>query len=66
MTMDVAVDEKLLDEVAQLARNGNGAEIIGAALDEHIRHSDRLKILDLEGKIEYYEDYDYKAGRRKR
>ena len=66
MTTDITVDGKLLDEALRLARNGSGDEVIVAALDEHVRHRGRLKILDLFGKVEYYDDYDYKQGRRKR
>ena len=35
-------------------------------MDEYVRYRKQLKILDLVGKIEYYDDYDYKQARRKR
>ena len=66
MTTDITVDGTLLDEAVRLARNGREDEVVGAALEEHVRQRNRLKILDLFGKVEYYEDYDHKQGRRKR
>lgn len=66
MTTDITVDGKLLDEAMRLARNGREDEVVGAALEEEIKHRNRLRILDLFGKVEYYEDYDYKELRRKK
>jgi hypothetical protein len=34
------------------------------ALEEYIRHRKQLEILDLFGKIDYDDDYDYKKGRK--
>jgi len=64
--LNVTVDDGLIGEALRLASNGREDEIVGAALEEEIKHRHRLRILDLFGKVEYYEDYDYKQGRRKR
>ena len=37
-----------------------------AALDEFIRRRKRLRILKLEGSVDYVRDYDHKASRRAR
>jgi hypothetical protein len=38
---------------------------VTAALDEYIRRRKQIQILDLFGTIDYPEDYDYKANRRR-
>ncbi len=66
MPLNVTVDDGLIGEALRLAPNGREDEVVGAALEEEIKQRNRLRILDLFGKVEYYEDYDYKQGRRKR
>ena len=36
-----------------------------AALDEYIRRRKQMQILDLFDTIDYHEDYDHKANRRR-
>lgn len=40
-------------------------EAVTAALDEYIRRRKQMQILDLFDTIDYREDYDYKANRRR-
>ena len=39
-------------------------EAVTAALDEYIRPK-QMQILDLFGTVDYHEDYDFKANRRR-
>ena len=65
MPMNVTVDDRLIGEALRLAPNGREDEVVSAAIEEEIRRQGRLKILELEGTIDYYPDYDYKAARRR-
>ncbi len=65
MPLNVTVDDRLIGEALRLAPNGREDEVVSAAIEEEIKQKNRLRILDLFGKVEYYEDYDYKQGRRK-
>ena len=40
-------------------------EAVTAALDEYIRRRKQMQILDLFGTVDYREDYDFKANRRR-
>ncbi len=64
MAINVTVDDKLIDEARKLGEHGNEKEAMATALEDYVRHRGQLKILDLFGKVDYYDDYDYKAARR--
>ena len=36
-----------------------------AALDEYIRRRKQMNVIDLFGTVDYHQDYDYKANRRR-
>jgi hypothetical protein len=52
-----------MDSTSQ--RDGTKREAVTAALDEYIRRRRQLRILKLFGTVDYREDYDYKADRRR-
>jgi Arc/MetJ family transcription regulator len=66
MPTNLAIDDRLIEEARELGRHRTKKEAVNAALDEYIRRRKQLKVLDLFGKIDYYEDYDYKQARRRR
>ena len=66
MATNLALDDRLIEEARELGGHRTKKEAVHAALEEYIRRRKQLKILDLFGKIDYYEDYDYKRERRKR
>ena len=66
MPTNLALDDRLIEEARQLGHHKTKREAVNAALDEYIRSRKQLAILDLFGKIEYDENYDYKQARRKR
>ena len=63
---NLAIDDRLIEEARKLGHHRTKKEAVNAALDEYVRYRKQLKILDLVGKIEYYDDHDYKQARRKR
>ena len=65
MAADLDLDGALIREAQALGCHETEAEAVNAALREYIRRRRQLRILDLFGKVEYDDDYDYKAARRR-
>jgi hypothetical protein len=55
----------LIEEARQVGHHRTKKEAVTAALDEYIRRRKQMQILDLFDTIDYHEDYDYKANRRR-
>jgi Uma2 family endonuclease len=60
------LDGELIEEAKQLGGHKTPKEAITVALQEYIQRRKRLKILELEGTIEYHDDYDPKALRKRK
>jgi len=60
----LAIDDRLINEARGLGNHRTKKEAVTAALDEYIGRREQLKILELFGKIEYGENYDYKRERK--
>ena len=65
MPTNLAVDGRLIEEARRIGHHRTKKEAVTAALDEYIRRRKQLRILDLFGTIDYQEDYDYRANRRR-
>jgi hypothetical protein len=65
MTLQVPVDDELIEEAKTAGRHASNAEAVSAALREYIARRRQQRILDLFGTIEYEADYDYKAQRQR-
>ena len=65
MATDLELDDTLIREAQQLGCHETRAEAVNAALREYIKRRRQLRIPDLFGKVEYDDDYDYKAARRR-
>jgi len=65
MKTNVDVDEQLIREALKLSRLKSKRELIHLALKEFVENRRRLNLLDLEGKIEFTDGYDYKALRER-
>lgn len=59
-------DDELIREAQEIGHHTTKREAVRAALEEYIRYHRQLKVLDLAGTIDYDDDYDYKAERRRR
>ncbi len=65
MPTNLAIDDRLIEEARQIGHHTTKKEAVTAALDEYIRRRKQMNILDLFGAIDYHNDYDYKANRRR-
>lgn len=65
MATNLALNDELIREAVKIGGHKTKKAAVTAALEEYIRMRKRLGILDWVGKVEYYEDYDHKALRRK-
>ncbi len=66
MPTNLALDDKLIAKAKELGRHKTKKEAVTAALEEYVRRRNRLRILDLAGKVEFDPGYNYKAERRRR
>ena len=66
MATNLELDDQLILEAKRLGNFATKREAVTAALEEFVQRRKQLGILDLFGKVEYYEDYDPKQLRRKR
>jgi Arc/MetJ family transcription regulator len=64
MPTNLAIDDRLIAEAQKLGRHRTKKEAVTAALDEYIRRRKQLDVLELFGKVDYDESYDYKRERR--
>jgi Arc/MetJ family transcription regulator len=65
MPTNLAIDDRLIEEARKVGHHGTKKEAVTAALDEYIRRRKQMQILDLFGTIDFQQDYNYKANRRR-
>ena len=63
MRTNIVLDDNLVKEAIKLSGVKTKKELIHLALKEFVENKRRLNLLDLEGKIEFAEGYDYKKLR---
>ena len=63
MRTNVVIDDELINEAIKLSGAKTKKDVISFALREFVAARKRNNLLDLEGKIEFQDDYDYKALR---
>ncbi len=66
MPTNLAIDDRLIEAARRAGRHRTKKEAVTAALDEYVRHRQRLRLLAEFGTIDYDPAYDYKAERRKK
>ena len=70
MPTNLAIDDGLIEEarrVGEFKEKGRGKKAaVTAALEEFIRRRKQLRILKLQGSVDYVRGYDHKAARRAR
>jgi len=66
MRTNIDLDEKIMREALRLSKAKTKKELIHQALGEFVENRKRLNLLDLEGKIEFAEGYDYKPMREEK
>lgn len=63
MATNLALDDKLIEQARKLGGHKSKKDAVTAALRQYVRTQRSRGIVDLAGKIEYFDDYDYKAAR---
>jgi hypothetical protein len=65
MSTNLTIDDHLLEEARQVGRHATQEDAVRCALEEYVSRRRRQRIIDLFGTVEYEDDYDYKAARRR-
>ncbi len=63
MRTNIDLDVELIREAFRFSRVKTKKDLIHLALREFVENRRRLSLLDLEGKVEFAEGYDYKKMR---
>jgi len=63
MATNLALDDRLIEEAKKLGKHRTKKETVTEALREYIQRRKQMEILNLFGRIEYDEEYDYKKQR---
>ena len=66
MPTNLALDDKLIEEAVKVGKHASKREAVNQALQEYVNARKRLGILKWIGRVEYYDDYDYKKARKRR
>ena len=62
--MNLKIDTKLLDEALALGGFETKKDTVNEALKSFVQHKKQLKILELAGSFEEFDDFDYKSYRK--
>ena len=65
MPTNLKLDDNLIQETVRLGRFKSKQEAVNTALAEFVHRQQRLRILDLAGKIDFDPSWDYKRMRRR-
>lgn len=65
MATNLQIDEHLIQEALELGEHRTKRAVVEEALQEYVRRRKQLLVVDLFGTIDYDEDYDYKAQRKR-
>lgn len=63
MLTNLAIEDSLIKEACQLSDQLSENEVATQALKEYIKRRKQLKLLDLFGTVEYYDNYNPKEQR---
>ncbi len=63
MSLNILVDDSLINEALKFSSIKSKNELIQQALKEYIVNQKRRRLLKLKGKIDFFDDYDYKSMR---
>jgi predicted CopG family antitoxin len=66
MATNLAIDDNLILEAQKIGRHKTKKSAVTEALKEYIQRRKQLEIIELFGKVDYDEDYDYKANRMRK
>ncbi len=64
MATNLALDDELIMEALKIGNHKTKKEAVTTALKEYIAHKRQEDIIEMFGKVEFLENYDYKAARK--
>jgi Bacterial antitoxin of type II TA system, VapB len=64
MATNLAIDDSLIEAARTLGGQKTKKAVVTQALQEYIQKRQQLKLTELFGQIDYFDDYDYKAQRK--
>jgi len=65
MPTNLKLDDRMIAQVVKVGGFKTKQEAVNAALAEFLARRDRLRMLELAGKIEFAPEWDYKRMRRR-
>ena len=65
MATNLALDDNLILQAQKIGNHRTKKEAVMIALKEYVAHKKQQKILDLFGKIDFDENYNYKKARKR-
>ena len=63
MATNLKIDEQLLSDALEIGNFKTKKEAVNKALADFVQRQKQLKILEWEGKVDFFNDYDYKKFR---
>ncbi len=66
MRTNIVLNDEIVEEAMKISGAKTKKEVISKALKEFVENRKRLNLLDLEGKIAFRKDYNYKSLREER
>ncbi len=66
MPTNLALDDALIDEAKRVGNHRSKKDAVNSALREYVERRRQLEILDLTGRIEFDDSYDYKSLRHRK
>jgi Arc/MetJ family transcription regulator len=66
MATNLALDDGLIEEAVRVGGHRTKKAAVTAALQEYVKARRRTGILEWVGRVDYYDDYDPKALRRRK
>jgi Arc/MetJ family transcription regulator len=66
MATNLALDDALIEKARRIGRHKTKKEAVTEALQEYVQHRQQLRILELEGRVPFDEQYDYKPLRQRK
>ncbi|HEU4396081.1 MAG TPA: type II toxin-antitoxin system VapB family antitoxin [Planctomycetota bacterium] len=65
MPTNLHIDDRLIEHARRIGKHRTKREAVNAALEAYVRHLEQMKILELEGTVDFDPAWDYKAERRR-
>lgn len=66
MRTNIVIDDKLIEEAMRVSGLTTKKDVVNRALSEFVQRHTRKDLAQIRGKIQFDDDYDYKAMRKGR